>query len=199
MGNVEVIIGVLAVFAAFAVFIWQMFDVFSKRVIKPIDETKEEVKKIDEKFTGEIRQIHTKITEITKEVTPNGGSSMKDVQKKIYESVRVLHDRDTFNFYLDLQPKFECDSNGFCIRVNDSFAEATGITENKALGNGWMMFISEAQQSEFINRWELAMEKNLPFDMKVNDHNGKTFRVRASSNNHKDNRRMILGTLEKLF
>jgi len=193
--NLDLLLGIVGVFAAFAVFIWQAFDIFSKRVIKPIEINNEKIDKVDEKFTGEIRHIHTKITEITKEIRPNGGSSMKDVQQKIFESVRVLHDRDTFNFYLDEKAKFECDSNALCIRVNDAFVNLTGITETHALGNGWMTFIAPQQQDEFIHNWDLSVKRLTKFEMKVNDSKGRTFIVKASSSNKSD-RRLIVGTIE---
>lgn len=183
--------------AAFGAFIWGMFEYFMGKVIEPIKEIKTDLEEHKKETLYQITEIHTKITEVSKEVNFNGGKSMKDIQQKIYTTVKVLEDRDTFNFYLDSQPKFECDSNGLCVRVNDSFSELTGLSEHQSLGNGWLRCISDLDSPHVLNAWELFIQKDLPFNVSCKIKSGEDVLIKAVSKRSGIHIHIIIGSIEK--
>lgn len=182
----------------FVVFIWRMFEYFSDRVVYPVKEIQKSLTEHKEETTFQITKIHEQISEVRKEVKPNGGSSLKDIVVKTYAEVRVLRDRDTFNFYLDSQPKFECDTNGLCIRVNEAWSALTDISEHKALGNGWLGAISDMDVNRVMKEWEMFIEKDYPFNVRCKIRNGEDVILKAISKRAGSNIEIIIGSFEKV-
>jgi hypothetical protein len=101
--------------AAYVVFKFQQ-----EEILTPIKELRD-----SQVFFSRMRlsDLKTTIHEIEKELhrrlTLKDGTPIETVIEKMSEQFELMADRDLLNFYLDSQPKYECDTNGFCTRVNE--------------------------------------------------------------------------------
>lgn len=156
-------------------------------------------------FKNEVKDLKTTIQEIEKELhrrlTLKDGTPIEQVIEKMSEQFDLMADRDTFNFYLDSQPKYECDSNGLCTRVNEKWCDLTGLSEQHAVGNGWLKILHPNDQQRVFRMWSEFVEKDFPFDVNyriiTNTHpDGLQVRGRAFSKREDGNIKLILGTIE---
>ena len=60
---------------------------------------------------------------------------------------------------------FETEANGSCIYVNDSWIKMTGLTQEEALGYGWVKIIHPDDKKTVLAAIENAVEKNAPFNI----------------------------------
>jgi len=156
-------------------------------------------------FKNEVKDLKTTIQEIEKELhrrlTLKDGTPIEQVIEKMSEQFELMADRDLLNFYLDSQPKYECDSNGYCTRVNEKYSELTGIQERNAIGNGWAEAIHANDSDRVFRMWTDFVEKGFAFDCRyrVNSNNapdGIRVHGRAFSKRDGDQIKLIIGTLE---
>lgn len=97
------------------------------------------------------------------ELGRNGGGSTKDIVVKTYNICKEFQERDEIHFYLDSQPKFECDANGYTIRLNKKLLEILGVSEDQGLGYGWVGQLIEADKQRVLREWEEAIVTNSEF------------------------------------
>ena len=193
------LLGTLA--SALVGFAWYVFDYQNKNLIIPIVEMRAEQKT----FNAEVEQVKQALsdiqTELHRRLTLKDGTPIETVIEKMSEQFDLMADRDLFNFYLDSQPKFECDVNGLCTRVNEKWCELTGLSENHAIGNGWLKIIHPNEQQRIFRMWSDFVNNEFPFDANyriiTNDYpDGIKVRGRAFSKRDGQNIRLILGTIE---
>lgn len=66
-------------------------------------------------------------------------------------------------YYVDI-PMYECDKNtGHCVWVNKALANLFGMNEEDMLGTGWLNAVEQSQIDHVWERWQLAIEKNIPY------------------------------------
>lgn len=104
-------------------------------------------------------------------LSPNGGNSLVDKINKITEKLEEVH-KDTrlikhkqqTNVYLDSQPLFECDEQGYCTNVNRKWSEITGVSEDEALGNGWINAVHPVDRQRVLEEWQRAIKSDVQFN-----------------------------------
>ena len=159
------------------------------------------------------------ISKISYEVRLNGGGSLKDAVKKLNEAraedrgilleIRSdLHDiknRNANRIYIDSQPIFESDNNGNCFRINRKWCELTGLSQEEALGHGWMSLIeSEVVAVKISEKWERLIDSFEKFDEIFNIRNAidkRIIKIRCVvlvQRNQKREIEYVLGTFEEL-
>ena len=127
-------------------------------------------------------ELHTKVDTILKELTPNGGGSIKDAVtamredvKKLKANVAVL--RDGLRFSLGLQPTavFETDETGRCTNASPALCDMFGMTHEEMLGLGWLAAIHSAEERDraWLN-WRSAVESGVPYKDRYLVHNART-------------------------
>jgi PAS domain-containing protein len=182
--------------AAYVVFKFQQ-----EEILSPIKELRDS----QVFFKNEVSDLKTTIHEIEKELhrrlTLKDGTPIETVIEKMSEQFELMADRDLLNFYLDSQPKYECDTNGFCTRVNEKYSELTGIQERNAIGNGWTEAIHPNDRDRVFRMWTDFIEMGFPFDCRyrINSNtNNDGIRVhgRAFSKREGDHIKLIIGTME---
>lgn len=182
-------------------FAWYIFKYQNEILVQPIIEMRNE----QQIFRGEVEKVKQALSDIQQELhrrlTIKDGTPIEVVIEKMSEQFDLMADRDTFNFYLDSQPKYECDSNGLCTRVNEKWCELTGLSEQHAVGNGWMKIIHPNDQQRVLRLWDDFVEKDYPFDVNyriiTNAYpDGLQVRCRAFSKREDGNIKLILGTIE---
>ena len=125
------------------------------------------------------------IEDIKKEVTPNGGSSIKDVINRI-EKRQIMIDKRTKAIFYNLDNSiFEVDQNGNILWANRSFHKALGTKNLKGLD--WVSIIDESERESFLREIESCSKtvRELKFETKSTD--GK--RIKFSGFPYRDNGR----------
>jgi PAS domain S-box-containing protein len=110
------------------------------------------------KFFVHIEEMTEKILEISKELKPNGGGSIKDQIKQIANDVKIIMIERDATFYLSKEPMFKTDDKGYYISVNTSLCNLIGATEIELLGLGWLNYISLQDRDRVWEEWENIIE-----------------------------------------
>ena len=182
-------------------FAWYIFKYQNEILVQPIIEMRNE----QQIFIGEVEKVKQALSDIQQELhrrlTIKDGTPIEVVIEKMSEQFDLMADRDTFNFYLDSQPKYECDSNGLCTRVNEKWCGLTGLSEQHAIGNGWMKIIHPNDQTRVQRLWDDFVEKDYPFEPNyriiTNDNpDGLKVKGRAFSKRKGEHIKLILGVVE---
>ena len=131
----------------------------------------------------------------------NGGGSTTDKIDRIEIALSEISERQVIDFLLDDQPKYECDENGHCVRVNYAWRKLTGLSEEDALGNGWLTAIHQKNVGMVRNHWEDFIHNHIPFDVEyifINPQTKKEILVksRAIRKDDKKGLKIIIGTVE---
>lgn len=205
MTELEVLYAVCAVlgglFLTGVVFAYKVFNFQQKEILTPIKELRDS----QVFFKNEVKDLKITIHEIEKELhrrlTLKDGTPIEQVIEKMSEQFELMADRDLLNFYLDSQPKYECDTNGYCTRVNEKYSELTGIHERNAIGNGWTEAIHPNDRDRVFRMWTDFIEKGFAFDCRYrinSNSNNEGIRVhgKAFSKREGDHIKLIIGTLE---
>lgn len=137
-----------------------------------------------------IRKVHDQIDIIFKEITPNGGGSIKDkinqmsdqmntntvMTEKIFLRQRwILDNRD--------EPIFESSDDGTCIWVNKPYLKLIKQDYGYVLGNGWKNCIHEEDRERVINLWNDCIKDGRMYEdeYRIIDSTGKSIRVECVS------------------
>lgn len=140
---------------------------------------------LEEKINGheEVKKRLIKLeevnVEIKKELTPNGGSSMKDVITKLAESMERVEER-TLSMTEQVSrmearqqsilnsvdvPVFETDMNGKCTFANKPYLKLIGRTFDEIKGNGWINSIHPDDRTTVREQWDAAVKDTRNFEM----------------------------------
>lgn len=125
------------------------------------------------------------ITRIHKEVTPNGGSSLRDAVvrqgleftaalqeqaqglRRVESAIAVLANSHRVSY--DMQGRgavFECDPEGLNGYTNHVYQQWTGRSESQLMGMGWVSCIFSADREAVRDEWESAVEDGREFRMR---------------------------------
>ena len=136
-----------------------------KAVLKPIwqkhmdkQKQQEELLTNQTKIFTHIENMTEKILEISKELKPNAGGSIKDQVKQIANDVRVIRVERDATFHLAKEPMFKTDGKGYYISCNSSLCSLIGVSEQELLGLGWLNYISLEDKDRIWEEWENIIE-----------------------------------------
>ena len=159
----------------------------------------------NELILKQLGDLNSKLETATKisnyELKTNGGKSLKDVLLKAYALLQTLDSKEEINFYLDHQPKYECDSNGNLIKANYKWREITGMSENDALAKQWIKSVHPDDRNKVNESWENFLTKQYPFEVAHRIINTDTLEVytvmsRAIQKTRDNDIDTIVGTFE---
>lgn len=105
-----------------------------------------------------IEVISNKLAEISKELVPNGGSSIKDQVKQIAQDVKIIMVERDSTFYLSKEPLFKTDNEGYCVSANHTICAIFGVSQEEFQGLGWMNSILEQDKDRVIHEWENVID-----------------------------------------
>lgn len=140
---------------------------------------------------------------IKKELTSNGGSSLKDQVCHINNKVGELDGRNRAYLYALACPMWESNVKGECIWVNRALMTLLNRPEHDLLGNAWMTLIGEDDKEDVIEEWEHAIQQERPFSMKycLKDIDDKCVMVHGTTvpiMNHKSEIVGYMGSIREL-
>lgn len=154
------------------------------------------------KFFVNIEEMTEKILEISKELKPNGGGSIKDQVKQIANDVRIIRVERDATFHLSKEPMFKTDEKGYYVSCNSAFCSLMGVPEQEILGLGWLNFIVTEDKERVWEEWENIMESGKEISTYYTIKNPETaeltlIKCRAVVNRNGDKVVSIIGTIEK--
>jgi len=148
------------------------------------------------------------ITSIAKQFDNNGGNSLRDVIDKMLEKVGglerelyIARQRERTIFSMMPLGVYECDAAGLCVFVSNAWCQASGLSAEKALGNGWMTSIHEDDRDEVVSEWQACVAMFREFDMeyRFRSPEGRVTRVHGRSTVIRDREGRVaqfVGTVE---
>ena len=97
------------------------------------------------------------VEDIKKELTTNGGSSIKDTVNRIDRRQVMLDKRSKAIFYNIEKAILEVDEGGNILWANEQFHNVMGTKNLKGLD--WVSYIDEPQRENFLREFETCSEK----------------------------------------
>jgi PAS domain S-box-containing protein len=139
--------------------------------------------KVDQKVTL-LQELHYKdVKEIRKELSPNGGTSIKDTVNKLAEGVEKIatsiDNLTTQGTRMELRqqsilnsisvPTFERDNKGNCTYANKAYLDLTGRTMEEVRGMGWLNVIHPEDRERVLADWlrSTAQQRNFEDTFRV--------------------------------
>jgi PAS domain S-box-containing protein len=140
--------------------IWAFGAGFIKYVIKPFI-----------KFYKNNEQLMKCVEDIKKELTTNGGSSIKDTVNRIDRRQVIIDKRSKAIFYNVEDVILEVDENGNIVWANQYFHQLMG---NKNVdGLDWVTYIDEPYREPFIKELKSCSENNREFNFSTKSVEGE--------------------------
>lgn len=166
-----------------------------------VSEILEGQKIFHDNINTKVASIEKDISEVKKELTYNGGSSLKD---QINEIKGLQEARFFTQQNQNVTPIYNCDKMGDCTFSNTALANLFGMHYTEMLGKGWLAAIGEdqAEREMVFENWMCSVKNDLPFEMEYIVVNQKTHekikcRTKAEAQRKKDGEVMFyLGTVK---
>lgn len=102
---------------------------------------------------------------IYKELTPNGGSSLRDAIDDIRQQQHVAAQRQRSLMSLMDTPMFESDAKGICVWTNRAYLRFFDVSSDQILGNGWVNVIYADDRDKVYASWQQAVNQQREFQM----------------------------------
>lgn len=109
------------------------------------------------KGLNNMEKYHAKVDAIYKELTPNGGSSLKDQVTFAAKAINILAAKDRIQLELDKRPTFEADENGEYRWVNKAFCRTFGYNRDEMTAQGWKNLVHSDDVDAVVNKWARAV------------------------------------------
>lgn len=116
-------------------------------------------------------KILESINDIKKELSTNGGSSLKDAIvglqttcKNIEQTQKVMEQRSRSSLNFSDAALFETDVDGNLIWYNEKFLELTEFKYNELQGYDWMSKIESSQRTAFLKEFQSCLEMSRKFE-----------------------------------
>ncbi len=132
-----------------------------KTVVKPFRKKMQDI----DNLSVMVPELYLKVEQILKEVTPNGGSSLKDIVTGL--SCESVGNKQRLRAFLrkDEDPIFEVDACGKLVWANDAYLALCGRQLSDIVGNGWLNTIEMSDRDEVHEEMQCAIEQDRDFEM----------------------------------
>lgn len=167
---------------------------------KQYDRAKERSENL-QKTINHIEKISLQVEEVSKELKPNGGGSIKDQVKQIANDIKIIRVERDATFYLSKEPSFKSDGKGYYTSINYSLGQLVGVSESELLGLGWLNYIALEDKDRIWEEWENIIESGKEISLFYGIKNPTTMEVipvkcRAVINRDNDKILSVIGTIE---
>lgn len=143
-----------------------------KKVIKPILS-----------FIKEHDSVVSSIETIKKEVTTNGGKSIKDAicsLKKTCERIelrqKLIEERSKLALHYHNEALFEIDRNGNLVWTNEKFYQITGENQVDLQGKNWINYVQEGDREKFERELNNCLNSCRKFELETKSNKGDAVR-----------------------
>ena len=136
-----------------------------------------------------------KIDKIFDELTPNGGTSIKDkidhidINLSLFQQVQEAMAADT------KAALFRTDSLGNCVYVNRTYTRTVGLNVSEILGHGWQNAIAEEDREKVVAEWYKSVKENREYSQEFRFETPDGVQTRCKCRSYKlvDSRGELLG------
>lgn len=109
--------------------------------------------------------IMSAMDDIKKEISPNGGSSLRDSVDRI-EWMQVKHNLiNIAQLNASDIAYWESDSNGLCVVASNSLCRLLGTSEPDIIGSNWASMIHEDDRGGVMHEWSESIRLKRSFNM----------------------------------
>ena len=136
------------------------------------------------KFMDKHEEALESIETIKREITTNGGDSLKDAVcrlssscNRIERSQKVIEQRTKASLHYYSTALFETDGEGHLIWTNEPFYDLTGLTLTDIEGFDWLTYIHEDDREEFLNEFSSCLSMNRRFSRNARTSDDKNVRM----------------------
>jgi len=141
-------------------------DIYNK--YRENSKAKDDMPKMIIKIDRDLDELQERMKIVEYEVSPNGGGSMKDIQRRTGESIQLIKAEIEASNWLSPRPTFRTTSSGLNIFVNEAFCQLCGVTSNELMKLGWKNFaFDEKQADDYYKRWLLSSHELSQFSSKL--------------------------------
>lgn len=112
---------------------------------------------------GDIGEMQDDIKAIRKEVTTNGGGSLKDAVNRIEVAGRRSAAMLRSHIANIDEAQFDTDASGALTWANETLVRWTGVGLDSLQGRGWRSVIAEADQAYFLAAFDVAVRDGREF------------------------------------
>jgi len=137
-----------------------------------------------------------KIEKIFFEVTPNGGTSIKDAIRRIELETALSRERFKAMYAESTAAVFEANTEGQFIWVNRTFCRLTERSPDQLLGSGWHNAICPKYKEDSICEWDKSIKENREMSGHVTEFitsQGQCIEIMCSSYKMRDYRGNTIG------
>ena len=155
------------------------------------------------KAIAHIDIIALNLQEVSKELKPNGGGSIKDQVRQIAIDVKTICVERDATFLLSKEPMFKNDEHGYCILANNALCQLYGVSQEQMLGLGWLNYIIEEDKERIKEEWINVIETGTEISSYYTIINQVTdeevpVKYRAIINKHNGKIISAIGNVEKI-
>lgn len=120
------------------------------------------------KAIREYNSLLDKVDKIFEEISPNGGTSIKDKVDSVDRKLTLVSERQRASDVDSVKAKFETDPIGNCIWVNRTYARLVERTPSELMGHGWQNAIASVDRDLVVKNWYDAANEDREFTMDFN-------------------------------
>ncbi len=137
-------------------------------------------------FMDNHETVAESVEEIKKELSTNGGNSLKDAVcelgltcSRIERRQSVIEQRTKAALHYTPSALFETDHTGRLVWTNEPFFQLTHHTLTDVEGFDWLTYINEEDREEFFQEFQSCLEMNRRFNkiVKTSDNTPRTVRM----------------------
>lgn len=155
------------------------------------------------KAIAHIEKISNELSEVSKELKPNGGGSIKDQVKEISRDVKAIRVERDATFLLAKEPMFKNDAKGYCTLANQALCKLYGTNQEQLLGLGWLNYVIEEDRERVKEEWKNIIESGTEITSNYtvkNDQTDQYIPVKYRAIINRDNESIIsaIGYVEKI-
>ena len=137
--------------------------------------------KTSRNFMKEFEGCKDTIKYIKSELSPNGGSSIKDVVNKLSITCdrievrqKLLDQRSKAALHYQTKPLFEIDRSGNFTWCNEAFRELAELNDGECQGSDWIAVIDEDERENFLKELQSCLKMCRKLDITTVSVNGST-------------------------
>jgi PAS domain S-box-containing protein len=136
-----------------------------------------------------------KINAIFEEITPNGGTSIKDKIDRIDRQVTLVNERQKASSADFPDALFETDPEGNCYWINRTYARMVKRLPSELMGRGWQNAIAQEDREEVVEAWYSAAKDDREFvmDFKFETPDGELIPAKVRSYKMTDSKGETIG------
>lgn len=147
------------------------------------------------RYARNVADVLNSLEVIKHQLTPNGGSSLRDAVDRIEARIILTEQRARLLCMDSPMAVFETDPAGEFIHVNRTLVRWTGRSSQDLEGNGWLNAVFPPDRVQVYNDWltAISQEREFSADFSLRHDSGAVFTVHCSAFPMYDSKGILAG------